>query len=293
LILRIVHPIPGKRSYYLMAPDKAILDAVVKKCEDIMEARQKQQPQQQRRQQLPSIEDPSSTRSILGSTEEDVDSMMDDEDDYESHGSLLAFPIGGSSIAIVLHFLLFPIKFIMHYTIPDVRQLDSHGLPVANCTSRAFVAAVMCLVWLIVGSYAMVASLEALAELLDIPDAVVGVTVSAAGTSLPNYVASKVAAQRGFGGMAVSNAFGSNTFNIMCGLGLPWLLYTSFGTNFAPYHQLRNDGILESVMVMLGILLVFCVLVVFSNFRLYQWHGYLFVFLYVAYLAFAIIPVYM
>ena len=45
----------------------------------------------------------------------------------------------------------------------------------------------------------MVASLEHLAALLDIPDAVVGVTVSAAGTSLPNYVASKVAAQKGFG----------------------------------------------------------------------------------------------
>ena len=45
----------------------------------------------------------------------------------------------------------------------------------------------------------MVASLEALADLLDIPDAVVGVTVSAAGTSLPNYVASKVAAENGFG----------------------------------------------------------------------------------------------
>lgn len=48
-------------------------------------------------------------------------------------------------------------------------------------------------------SYAMVRSLEELADLMNIPDAVVGVTVSAAGTSLPNYVASKVAAQQGFG----------------------------------------------------------------------------------------------
>ena len=43
-------------------------------------------------------------------------------------------------------------------------------------------------------------------EKLDIPDAIIGVTVSAAGTSLPNYVASAVAARRGFGDMAVSNA---------------------------------------------------------------------------------------
>lgn len=45
----------------------------------------------------------------------------------------------------------------------------------------------------------MVASLEALADILNISNAVVGVTVSAAGTSLPNYVGSKVAAEKGFG----------------------------------------------------------------------------------------------
>lgn len=57
----------------------------------------------------------------------------------------------------------------------------------------------MCLVWLVVGSLAMVSSLEQLADLMDVPPAVVGVTVSAAGTSLPNYVASKIAAEKGFG----------------------------------------------------------------------------------------------
>lgn len=86
----------------------------------------------------------------------------------------------------------------MHWTIPDVRRLDQAGNPVSSL-STAFAASVSCLVWLIVGSYAMVASLERLADLLDIPDAVVGATVSAAGTSLPNYVASSVAARNGFG----------------------------------------------------------------------------------------------
>lgn len=86
----------------------------------------------------------------------------------------------------------------MQYTIKDVRVMDQEGDPTASISS-AFAAVVMCLVWLVIGSYAMVASLESLAALMDIPDAVVGVTVSAAGTSLPNYVASKVAAQKGFG----------------------------------------------------------------------------------------------
>lgn len=139
--------------------------------------------------------------------------------------------------------------------------------------------------------YSMSANLLQL-DLLDIPDAVIGVTVSAAGTSLPNYVASKVAAEKGFGNMAVSNAFGSNTFNILVALGLPWLLYTAFGNNFQPYHGLRNDGILESVLILSAVLVIFITNVLMSGFKLYRWHAYLYLFLYVAYLAFAIGQVY-
>lgn len=114
------------------------------------------------------------------------------------HSSLIEFPWSGSLLDVTFHILLFPLKGLMHLTIPDVRHLDSEGNPKGGL-GMAFLAITMCLVWLIVGSYAMVASLEKLAELMNVPDAVVGVTVSAAGTSLPNYVASKVAAQQGFG----------------------------------------------------------------------------------------------
>lgn len=160
----------------------------------------------------------------------------------------------------------------------------------------------------------MVASLEALAELMDIPDAVVGFTVSAAGTSLPNYVASKVAAENGFGNQAVSNAFGSNTFNLskltfhlylkitncamltffaylVVGLGLPWLLY--IGANgFEPYHGLRNEGITQSILILAGVLAIFVIMMLKSNFVIYKWHGLFFLGAYVAYVTFAIAQVY-
>jgi len=92
--------------------------------------------------------------------------------------------------------------------------------------------------------------------------------------------------------MAVSNAFGSNTFNIMVGLGVPWLLYTSFGTGFKPYHGLRDEGITQSVIILAAVLAVFVVLVVPTKFILYRWHGVLFIVLYIMYLAFAIGQVY-
>lgn len=93
--------------------------------------------------------------------------------------------------------------------------------------------------------------------------------------------------------MAVSNAFGSNTFNIMVGLGWPWLLYIMFANDFQPYHGLRNDGILESVIILATVLIVFIVIVLISDFTLYRWHGNLFLVLYVAYLVFAIGQVYL
>lgn len=209
----------------------------------------------------------------------------------ESEESLIAFPADGSSFTMVMFVLLFPLRWLMHMTVPDVRTVDRHGVPKATL-SNAWIAVGMCLVWLIVGSYAMVASLEALAALMNIPDAVVGVTVSAAGTSLPNYVASAVAARNGLGNCAVSNAFGSNTFNIMIGLGLPWVIYTSFGTHFQPYHGLRDEGIGESVVIMGSVCLLFLVFMIPSGFVLYKWHGWVFLFIYIAYLSFAIGKVY-
>ena len=54
--------------------------------------------------------------------------------------------------------------------------------------------------------------------------AIMGVTILAAGTSVPDAIGSLLVAQEGKGDMAVSNAIGSNVFDILLGLGLPWLL---------------------------------------------------------------------
>jgi len=79
----------------------------------------------------------------------------------------------------------------------------------------------------------------------------------------------------------------------MIGLGVPWLLYTSFGTHFKPYHGLRNEGIVESVIIMGTVCLFFIVPMIPSGFVLYKWHGWVFIGLYVMYLAFVIGQVYL
>jgi Ca2+/Na+ antiporter len=53
---------------------------------------------------------------------------------------------------------------------------------------------------------------------------VAGLTVLAAGTSLPEVVSSVIITRKGKGKMAISNSIGSNLFDILVCLGLPWFL---------------------------------------------------------------------
>ena len=72
---------------------------------------------------------------------------------------------------------------------------------------------------LVVGSHWIVQGAEALAESLGIPHLVIGLTVVAAGTSLPELATSVVASLRGQRDMAVGNIIGSNVFNLLIILG--------------------------------------------------------------------------
>lgn len=73
-------------------------------------------------------------------------------------------------------------------------------------------------------SYAMVEAARHAGCIVNIPASVLGLTVLAAGTSVPDALASITVARQGRGDMAVSNALGSNVFDIGLGLGIPWLL---------------------------------------------------------------------
>ena len=164
LIIRIVNPVEGKRDFYIMAPSKPIFDKVIEKMEIFMDR---------------------NCAVDLGEAKDNDDDDDDDLDEAEFEGaqsyeSLIEYNGDSSNLETIFFFLLFPLRFLMHFTVPDIRLLDENGEMEATI-GKAYLSTIMCLVWLILGSYSMVASLEALAELMDIPDAVIGFTVSAAG----------------------------------------------------------------------------------------------------------------
>ncbi|CAL8109123.1 unnamed protein product [Calicophoron daubneyi] len=63
---------------------------------------------------------------------------------------------------------------------------------------------------------------------LHIPDTIMGLTFIAAGSSVPDAITSVLVVREGEGDMAVSNAIGSNVFDILICMGLPWFLKCVF-----------------------------------------------------------------
>eukprot|EP01012_Entosiphon_sulcatum_P043701 TRINITY_DN5807_c1_g1_i1.p1 TRINITY_DN5807_c1_g1~~TRINITY_DN5807_c1_g1_i1.p1 ORF type:complete len:142 (+),score=29.66 TRINITY_DN5807_c1_g1_i1:200-625(+) len=110
---------------------------------------------------------------------------------------------------------------------------------------------------------------------------VMGLTVLAAGTSVPDALCSINVAKNGQGNMAISNAIGSNVFDILLGLGLPWFL-SSACVRRVPL-PVETTGIVAFTVMLFMVLLIFLALVRFSQWKLKVWHGYALFGVYVVY----------
>eukprot|EP01062_Namystynia_karyoxenos_P002039 TRINITY_DN10708_c0_g2_i1.p1 TRINITY_DN10708_c0_g2~~TRINITY_DN10708_c0_g2_i1.p1 ORF type:complete len:777 (+),score=265.21 TRINITY_DN10708_c0_g2_i1:75-2333(+) len=207
-------------------------------------------------------------------------SAPDDEPEQEhEHESLIAWP--KTCLGKAFHILLFPFKCMLHFTMVDVRGDNKAKWWPLTC--------IVSVAWLAAMSYAMTFCVETLGKLMGISELVMGLTVSAAGTSFPNVFASMLVARQGLGNMAISNAFGSNVFNVFMGLGLPWFLICMLGNSDAKvdgkvYHGMKQGGVGFPVLVLLGLLIAFIILLAITGMRLYKSHAYVFLLLYIGFL---------
>ena len=119
---------------------------------------------------------------------------------------------------------------------------------------------------LVVGSQLLVDNSISLAKLLGVSEAVIGLTIVAAGTSMPELATSIVAAWRKQPDIAIGNVIGSNIYNILAILGVSGLL--------SPLHA---PGIkMLDLYVMLGTAAVLLPLM-WSRFVITRWEGALLV----------------
>lgn len=109
----------------------------------------------------------------------------------------------------------------------------------------------MSTLWIAIFSYVMVWMVTVIGYTLGIPDVIMGITFLAAGTSVPDCMASLIVARQGFGDMAVSNSIGSNVFDILVGLGVPWSMQTMI-IHYGSVVKINSKGLVYSVILLLG-----------------------------------------
>jgi cation:H+ antiporter len=134
---------------------------------------------------------------------------------------------------------------------------------------------------LALGSRWLVESATVFAEALGVSPFIIGLTIVAAGTSLPEVATSVLASIRGERDIAVGNVVGSNLFNLMAVLGISSAISPTGVT--VPEAALRFD---LPVMVMVA---VACLPIFFTGSRLSRWEGWLFLGYYVIYTLYLIL----
>lgn len=141
-------------------------------------------------------------------------------------------------------------------------------------------AAWLSIVWIIVGlacliggSNLFVEGATKVAEHIGVSEAVIGLTIVAGGTSLPELATSVVSARKGNSGIAIGNVLGSNVFNILAILGVTGVI--------TPMH-LQGITMLDLSMMVVSTLLVW--LFSFTKYKIARWEGVVLTIVFIGYM---------
>nr|XP_006642914.2 PREDICTED: sodium/potassium/calcium exchanger 3-like [Lepisosteus oculatus] len=136
-----------------------------------------------------------------------------------------------------------PLSLLLYCTVPNCILPRWH--------KWFMVTFLMSTLWIAIFSYVMVWMVTIISYTLGIPDVIMGITFLAAGTSVPDCMASLIVARQGMGDMAVSNSIGSNIFDILLGLGFPWAMQTLV-VDYGSSVFINSKGLLYSVILLLA-----------------------------------------
>ena len=141
-------------------------------------------------------------------------------------------------------------------------------------------AAWLSIVWIIVGlacliggSNLFVEGATKVAEHIGVSEAVIGLTIVAGGTALPELATSVVSARKGNSGIAIGNVLGSNVFNILAILGVTGVI--------TPMH-LQGITMLDLSMMVVSTLLVW--LFSFTKYKIARWEGIVLTIVFIGYM---------
>jgi len=126
----------------------------------------------------------------------------------------------------------------------------------------------------------MVGWAETIGNTVGIDTFIMGLTFLAAGTSVPDLLSSVIVARMGEGDMAVSSSIGSNIFDILVGLPVPWIFYNIWpGKGIV---VIGAEGVWLNIMILLAMLVLIIISIHCSKWKLSKTLGFtMFVFYFI------------
>ncbi|XP_023268451.1 sodium/potassium/calcium exchanger 2-like isoform X2 [Seriola lalandi dorsalis] len=195
-----------------------------------------------------------------------------DEEEDEDQPLSLAWP--DTTRKRLTYLLILPIVFPLWLTLPDVRrETAKRFFPIT------FIGAIC---WIAFFSYLMVWWAHQVGETFWITEEIMGLTILAAGTSIPDLITSVIVARKGLGDMAVSSSVGSNIFDITVGLPFPWLLFNIIN-DFKPV-EVSSNGLFCAIVLLFLMLLFVIISIAACKWRMSKILGLLMFLLYFVFL---------
>uniref|UniRef100_A0A3Q2Y535 Sodium/potassium/calcium exchanger 2-like n=1 Tax=Hippocampus comes TaxID=109280 RepID=A0A3Q2Y535_HIPCM len=195
------------------------------------------------------------------------------EDEEEDDQPLsLSWPESGRKRFTYL--FIMPIVLPLWLTLPDVRKPSSKKFfPIT------FLGAIC---WIAAFSYLMVWWAHQVGETIGITEEIMGLTILAAGTSIPDLITSVIVARKGLGDMAVSSSVGSNIFDITVGLPFPWLMW-SLISGLRPV-AVSSNGLFCAIVLLFLMLLFVIISIAACKWRMSKLLGFIMFMLYFVFL---------
>uniref|UniRef100_A0A8C3UT55 Solute carrier family 24 member 4 n=1 Tax=Catharus ustulatus TaxID=91951 RepID=A0A8C3UT55_CATUS len=187
-----------------------------------------------------------SSKALQNRRQENIENgniPVGNQEEENDQDSLTPFSVPDGKMNKIKWLLTWPLIFLLFTTIPNCSKPRWE-----KCFMLTFIFSTF---WIALFSYFMVWMVTVIGYTLGIPDVIMGITFLAAGTSVPDCMASLIVARQGLGDMAVSNTVGSNVFDILVGLGVPWGLQT-MAIDYGSTVKINSKGLVYSVALLLG-----------------------------------------
>ncbi|KAL2082641.1 hypothetical protein ACEWY4_022459 [Coilia grayii] len=217
---------------------------------------------------------------VDGKTEMENGNVPEDKPSEEEESELTSpFTVPRGVMNKLKWLISWPLLLLLFFTIPNCAK--------PRWEKYFMLSFILSTVWIAVFSYFMVWMVTIIGYTLGIPDVIMGITFLAAGTSVPDCIASLIVARQGLGDMAVSNTIGSNVFDILVGLGVPWALQT-MAVDYGSVVQINSRGLIFSVVLLLGSVALTILGIHVNNWKLDLKLGIYVLVLYAVFLCFSI-----